>query len=168
MEKFRIRGGNAIKGRVSISGAKNSALPCMAAAILTPGTITLHNIPYVRDIITQRRLLEDIGRMCCAAELPTPDLTAHIEVMAALRVGEDNAGISAGAGSLTCAFGKARAAPGGCAHRPRPVDLHLAGFTKLGAEVFLEAGHDGARAKNRISQLGGSIREDLGHWDGKI
>ena len=61
MDKFRITGGLPLKGRVSISGAKNSALPCMAAALLTPETVTLHNIPYVRDIITQRRLLEDIG-----------------------------------------------------------------------------------------------------------
>src|SRR2546428_14129756 len=57
VDKFRIRGGNRIKGRVAISGAKNSALPCMAAAILTADTITLHNIPYVRDIITMRRVV---------------------------------------------------------------------------------------------------------------
>ena len=60
VDKFRISGGRPLHGRVSISGAKNSALPCMAAALLTPDTVTLHNIPYVRDIITQRRLLEDI------------------------------------------------------------------------------------------------------------
>src|SRR5258708_8419627 len=82
VEKFRIRGGNPIKGRVSISGAKNSALPCMAAAILTPETITLHNIPYVRDIITQRRLLEDIGAHVLTPELRTPKISApHIEIM---------------------------------------------------------------------------------------
>ena len=62
MDKFRITGGRPLRGRLSISGAKNSALPCMAAALLTSETITLHNIPYVRDIITQRRLLEeDVG-----------------------------------------------------------------------------------------------------------
>ena len=53
MDKFRISGGNALKGRISISGAKNSALPCMAAALLSAETVTLHNLPYARDIITQ-------------------------------------------------------------------------------------------------------------------
>src|SRR2546426_6072946 len=81
MDKFRITGGRPLKGRVSISGAKNSALPCMAAAILTPEKVTLHNIPYVRDIITQRRLLEDIGATVLTPELRTHQITAsHIEI----------------------------------------------------------------------------------------
>jgi UDP-N-acetylglucosamine 1-carboxyvinyltransferase len=67
MDKFRIRGGRPLEGRVQISGAKNSALPCMAAALLTPETVTLHNLPYVRDIITMRRLLEDLG---CSVLMP--------------------------------------------------------------------------------------------------
>ena len=149
MEKFRIRGGNAIKGRVSISGAKNSALPCMAAAILTPGTITLHNIPYVRDIITQRRLLEDIGAHVLTPELRTHKISAaNIEIMAAPYelVKTMRASVLV-LGPLLARFGKARVSlPGGCAIGARPIDLHLAGFTKLGAKVFLEAGDVVARA----------------------
>src|SRR5215813_14040873 len=61
MDKFRITGGRRLEGRIQISGAKNSALPCMAAALLTGETVTLHNLPYVRDIITMLRLLEDLG-----------------------------------------------------------------------------------------------------------
>lgn len=149
MEKFRIRGGNAIKGRVSISGAKNSALPCMAAAILTPETITLHNIPYVRDIITQRRLLEDIGAHVLTPELRTHKISAaNIEIMAAPYelVKTMRASVLA-LGPLLARFGKARVSlPGGCAIGARPIDLHLKGFTKLGADVFLEAGDVVARA----------------------
>src|SRR5436305_15288326 len=72
MDKFRIIGGRALSGRVTVSGAKNSALPCMAAAILTAVTVTLHNVPYVRDCMTQRRLLEDLG-----ATVLVPDLRTH-------------------------------------------------------------------------------------------
>ena len=149
MEKFRIRGGNPIKGRVSISGAKNSALPCMAAAILTPETITLHNIPYVRDIITMRRLLEDLGAHVLTPELRTHKISAaNIELMAAPYelVKTMRASVLA-LGPLVARFGKARVSlPGGCAIGARPIDLHLGGLTKMGAEVFLEAGDVIARA----------------------
>ena len=149
MEKFLIQGGQALKGRVSISGAKNSALPCMAAAILTPETITLHNIPYVRDIITMRRLLEDIGAHVLTPELRTHKISAaNVELMAAPYelVKTMRASVLA-LGPLLARFGKARVSlPGGCAIGARPIDLHLAAFTKMGAEVVLEAGDVVARA----------------------
>jgi len=148
VDRFRIRGGNPIKGRVSISGAKNSALPCMAAAILTSETVTLHNMPYVRDIITMRRLLEDIGATVLTPELRTHKIsTAHVELMAAPYelVKTMRASVLA-LGPLLARFGKARVSlPGGCAIGARPIDLHLATLTKLGAEVFLEAGDVVAR-----------------------
>ena len=149
MEKFRIRGGNALKGRVSISGAKNSALPCMAAAILTRETVTLHNIPYVRDIITMRRLLEDIGGQVLTPELRTHKISAaNVELMSAPYelVKTMRASVLA-LGPLLARFGKARVSlPGGCAIGARPIDLHLAAFTRMGAEVVLEAGDVIARA----------------------
>ncbi len=149
MDKFRIHGGNQLKGRVTISGAKNSALPCMAAAILTPEDVTLHNIPYVRDIITMRRLLEDIGAHVLTPELRTHKISAaHIELQAAPYdlVKTMRASVLA-LGPLIARFGKARVSlPGGCAIGARPIDLHLAGLTKMGAEVFLEAGDVVARA----------------------
>jgi UDP-N-acetylglucosamine 1-carboxyvinyltransferase len=149
VDKFRIRGGNPIKGRVSISGAKNSALPCMAAAILTPETVTLHNLPYVRDIITMRRLLEDIGAHVLTPELRTHKISAaNIEIMAAPYelVKTMRASVLA-LGPLLARFGKARVSlPGGCAIGARPIDLHLAALTKMGAEVFLEAGDVVARS----------------------
>ena len=149
MDKFRIRGGKALKGRVSISGAKNSALPCMAAAILTRETVTLHNIPYVRDIITMRRLLEDIGGQVLTPELRTHKISAaNVELMSAPYelVKTMRASVLA-LGPLLARFGKARVSlPGGCAIGARPIDLHLAAFTKMGAEVVLEAGDVIARA----------------------
>jgi UDP-N-acetylglucosamine 1-carboxyvinyltransferase len=121
----------------------------MAAAILTPETITLHNIPYVRDIITMRRLLEDIGAHVLTPELRTHKISAaNIELMTAPYelVKTMRASVLA-LGPLLARFGKARVSlPGGCAIGARPIDLHLAGFSKLGADVFLEAGDVVARA----------------------
>jgi len=149
VDKFRITGGRALKGRVSISGAKNSALPCMAAALLTPETVILHNLPYVRDIITQRRLLEDVGATVLTPELRTHKITAsHVELFEApyelVRTMRASVLVL---GPLLARFGKAKVSlPGGCAIGTRPIDLHLAGFEKFGAEVKLEGGNVVARA----------------------
>src|SRR5467141_1675325 len=160
LDKFRISGGRSLKGRVSISGAKNSALPCMAAAILTPETITLHNIPYVRDIITMRRLLEDIGAHVLTPELRTHKISAaHIELFEAPYelVKTMRASVLA-LGPLLARFGKARVSlPGGCAIGTRPIDLHLAGFEHLGAEVGLEKGDVVARVPAGGRLIGGEI-----------
>ena len=121
----------------------------MAAALLTPETVTLHNIPYVRDIITQRRLLEDIGATVLTPELRTHKITAsHIEVFEAPYelVKTMRASVLA-LGPMLTRFGKAKVSlPGGCAIGTRPIDLHLSGFEKFGAEVKLEAGNVVARA----------------------
>ena len=121
----------------------------MAAAILTAEDVTLHNIPYVRDIITMRRLLEDIGAHVLTPELRTHKISAaHIELQAAPYelVKTMRASVLA-LGPLIARFGKARVSlPGGCAIGARPIDLHLAGLAKMGAEVFLEAGDVIARA----------------------
>ncbi|MGH9971235.1 MAG: UDP-N-acetylglucosamine 1-carboxyvinyltransferase [Pyrinomonadaceae bacterium] len=161
MDKFRIRGGNPLKGSISISGAKNSALPCMAAALLTPETVTLHNLPYARDIITQRRLLEDLGATVLTPELRTHKINAsHIELFEAPYelVKTMRASVLV-LGPLLARFGKAKVSlPGGCAIGTRPIDLHLAGFEKLGAEVRLEAGNVVARAPADGRLKGAEIR----------
>lgn len=150
MDKFRIIGGQPLEGKVQISGAKNSALPCMAAALLTPETITLHNLPYVRDIITMRRLLEDVGCTVLMPELRTLKISADkveffeapYELVKTMR-----ASVLA-LGPLIARFGEARVSlPGGCAIGQRPIDLHLLGFEKLGAKVALEGGYVVARAE---------------------
>src|SRR5215210_275536 len=160
MDKFRITGGRPRRGRVQISGAKNSALPCMAAALLTAETVTLHNLPYARDIITQRRLLEDLGATVLTPELRTHKITAsHIELFEAPYelVKTMRASVLA-LGPLLARFGKARVSlPGGCAIGSRPIDLHLEGFKLLGAEVGLESGDVVARAPKGGRLRGGEL-----------
>jgi UDP-N-acetylglucosamine 1-carboxyvinyltransferase len=144
MDKFRITGGRALSGRVTISGAKNSALPCMAAAILSAETVTLHNVPYVRDCLTQRRLLEDLGSTVLVPDLRTHKITAaNIELFEAPYdlVKTMRASVLA-LGPLVARFGKAKVSlPGGCAIGTRPIDMHLDALKLLGAEVRLESGY---------------------------
>lgn len=143
MDKFLIRGGRPLSGKVEISGAKNSALPCLAATLLTGETVTLHNVPYVRDLITQRRLLEDLGATVLTPELRTHKVTAdQVQVFEAPYelVKTMRASVLA-LGPLLARFGQARVSlPGGCAIGTRPIDLHLKAFEKLGATVSLESG----------------------------
>src|SRR5215207_2416172 len=155
MDKLLIRGGKKLSGRVEISGAKNSALPCLAAALLTAETVTLHNVPYVKDLITQRRLLEDLGATVLTPELRTHKITAkNIETFQAPYelVKTMRASVLA-LGPLLARFGQAKVSlPGGCAIGTRPIDLHLKAFEKLGAEVSLESGDVVARApKGRLT-----------------
>lgn len=151
MDKFLIRGGKPLRGKIAVSGAKNSALPCLAAALLTAETVTLHNVPYVKDLITQRRLLEDLGATVLTPELRTHKITArNIEVFEAPYhlVKTMRASVLA-LGPLLARFGQAKVSlPGGCAIGTRPIDLHLKAFEQLGATVSLEAGDVVARAPN--------------------
>ena len=149
MDKFLVRGGNPLRGKIEIGGAKNSALPCLAATLLTPETVTLHNVPYVKDLITQRRLLEDLGATVLTPELRTHKVTAgNIAVFEApyQLVKTMRASVLA-LGPLLGRFGQAKVSlPGGCAIGTRPIDLHLRAFEKLGASVSLESGDVVARA----------------------
>src|SRR5919205_805026 len=160
MDKFRITGGRALRGRVTISGAKNSALPCMAAAILSAETVTLHNVPYVRDCLTQRRLLEDLGATVLVPDLRTHKITAsNIELYEAPYelVKTMRASVLA-LGPLVARFGKAKVSlPGGCAIGTRPIDMHLEALKLLGAQVRLESGHVVARAPKGGRLVGSDV-----------
>lgn len=154
MDKFLVRGGRPLKGKIEIGGAKNSALPCLAATLLTPETVTLHNVPYVKDLITQRRLLEDLGATVLTPELRTHKVTAkNVELFEAPYelVKTMRASVLA-LGPLLSRFGQAKVSlPGGCAIGTRPIDLHLRAFEQLGATVSLESGDVVARApKGRL------------------
>jgi UDP-N-acetylglucosamine 1-carboxyvinyltransferase len=153
MDKFVIRGGNPLVGTVRISGAKNSALPCMAAAILTEEEVTLENIPQVRDIETERKLLVAMGAEVelgtGAADhrtrinfrtLSSPE--AKYEIVKTMRAS------SLVLGPLVARAGMARVAmPGGCAIGGRPIDLHIKGLEKMGATIIQEHGYLEARAE---------------------
>jgi len=155
MDKFLVRGGRPLRGKIEISGAKNSALPCLAAALLSAETVTLHNVPYVKDLITQRRLLEDLGATVLTPELRTHKITAsHVQIFEAPYelVKTMRASVLA-LGPLLGRFGQAKVSlPGGCAIGTRPIDLHLKAFEQLGAVVSLESGDVVARApKGRLT-----------------
>src|ERR687885_1475408 len=163
MDKFRISGGRPLSGRVTVSGAKNSALPCMAAAILTPETVTLHNVPYVRDCLTQRRLLEDLGATVLVPDLRTHKITAaNVELFETPYdlVKTMRASVLA-LGPLIARFGKAKVSlPGGCAIGTRPIDMHLEALKVLGAQVSLESGYVVARAPKGGRLRGGEVSFD--------
>src|SRR5258706_10180981 len=135
----------------------------MAASLLSAETVTLHNLPYVRDIITHRRLLEDLGATVLTPELRPHKISAsHIELFEAPYelVRTMRASVLA-LGPLLARFGKAKVSlPGGCAIGTRPIDLHLMAFEKLGAEVKLEAGNVIARAPKSGRLVGGEIHFD--------
>ncbi|HUY94931.1 MAG TPA: UDP-N-acetylglucosamine 1-carboxyvinyltransferase [Terracidiphilus sp.] len=153
MDKFLVTGGWPLVGTIHVSGAKNSALPCMAAAILTTEDVVLENIPQVRDINTERRLLAEMGaevelwddgttrrtRINCAS-LPEP--VAKYEIVKTMRAS------SLVLGPLVARFGVARVAmPGGCAIGGRPIDLHIKGLEKMGAQIAQEHGYLVAKAE---------------------
>jgi UDP-N-acetylglucosamine 1-carboxyvinyltransferase len=152
MDKFVIRGGNPLVGTIRVSGAKNSALPCMAAAILTEDEVTLENIPQVRDIETERRLLASMGATVELREGELKDRTtiscrtlsdpvARYEIVKTMRAS------SLVLGPLIARAGVARVAmPGGCAIGGRPIDLHIKGLEKMGAVIEQEHGYLEARA----------------------
>jgi UDP-N-acetylglucosamine 1-carboxyvinyltransferase len=152
MDKFVIRGGNPLVGTIRVSGAKNSALPCMAAAILTEDEVTLENIPQVRDIETERRLLASMGAEVELREGELKDRTtiscrrlsdpvARYEIVKTMRAS------SLVLGPLIARAGVARVAmPGGCAIGGRPIDLHIKGLEKMGAVIGQEHGYLEARA----------------------
>jgi UDP-N-acetylglucosamine 1-carboxyvinyltransferase len=153
MDKFVIRGGNPLVGTIRVSGAKNSALPCMAASILTEDEVTLENIPQVRDIATERRLLASMGAEVTLGEGEAKDCTtiscmtlsdpeAKYEIVKTMRAS------SLVLGPLVARAGMARVAmPGGCAIGGRPIDLHIKGLEKMGATITQAHGYLEARAE---------------------
>jgi len=153
MDKFVIRGGNPLVGTIRVSGAKNSALPCMAAAILTEDEVTLENIPQVRDIETERRLLVQMGaevelgygRAQHRTTINCRTLTkpvAEYEIVKTMRAS------SLVLGPLVARAGWARVSmPGGCAIGARPIDQHLKSLEKMGATITQEHGYLEARAE---------------------
>jgi UDP-N-acetylglucosamine 1-carboxyvinyltransferase len=153
MDKFVIRGGEPLLGTIRVSGAKNAALPCMAAALLSDQPVILENIPQVRDIQTTRNLLTAMGaevelgygraqhRTTIHCEnLATPE--ASYELVKTMRAS------TLVLGPLVARCGRARVSlPGGCAIGARPIDLHIKGLEQLGAKIVQEHGYVEASAR---------------------
>jgi len=152
MDKFSITGGVRLEGEIAISGAKNSALPALAACLLTADRVTLHRIPPVRDVGTMQKLLAHIGASVTHADgrviveagaIRAPE--APYELVKTMRAS------SLVLGPLVARCGRARVSlPGGCAIGARPINLHVAGLERLGARVTQEHGYIEAEAPNGL------------------
>ena len=164
MDRIRIRGGKRLAGTLPISGAKNAALPLMAAALLTDKTLTLTNLPYLADIASLANLLLQLGvsvsisgdggikdgRVIELTAKRIADTIAPYDLVRKMR-----ASILV-LGPLVARCGEAQVSlPGGCAIGTRPVDLHLKGLEHLGATIELDAGYIRARAPKGLK--GGQV-----------
>jgi UDP-N-acetylglucosamine 1-carboxyvinyltransferase len=152
MDKILITGGKPLYGTVSISGAKNAALPAMAATLLTEDKVVLYNVPFVRDVQTTGQVLRELGcqadlsqlafdHSCAIAAQNITSCEAPYELVKTMR-----ASVLV-LGPLLARFGRAKVSlPGGCAIGARPIDLHIKALEKLGAEIAIEHGYVEARS----------------------
>ena len=155
MEKLLIRGGNSLSGEIKCSGAKNAALPMIAATILTENEVTLKNLPFLQDITTMFELLGSMGSKITLDEemnfqisSSLSDFEARYELVKTMR-----ASILV-LGPLLAKYGEAKIAlPGGCAIGSRPVNFHLEALKQLGAEIELVNGYIEAKAKRLVGAL---------------
>jgi UDP-N-acetylglucosamine 1-carboxyvinyltransferase len=160
MEKLMIRGRKPLEGEVQTSGAKNSALPVLAASLLTSEPVVLHRVPRVRDIATMEKLMRYNGASVevdgntvrvHAATVPNPE--APYDIVKTMRAS------SLVLGPLVARTGRARVSmPGGCAIGARPINLHVTALEQLGAKIHQEHGYVEARADRGLR--GGHIRFD--------
>src|SRR6478735_4072097 len=165
MDKLLIRGGRPLNGEVRISGAKNAALPELCAALLTADPMTLKNIPRLQDVATMLKLIRNMGAtadfspdgtvLIDSKELHFPE--APYEMVKTMR-----ASVLA-LGPLLARFGEATVSlPGGCAIGARPVDQHIKGLQKMGAEIVIEHGYMIAKLPKGWTRLKGAhIRTDM-------
>ena len=167
MDKLLIKGGNTLNGTVTISGAKNAALPELCAALLTADTVTLENVPGLQDVSTMLKLIRNMGVTAerskdapstvsiNASALASPE--APYELVKTMR-----ASVLA-LGPLLARFGRATVSlPGGCAIGSRPVDQHIKGMQAMGAEIVVEHGYMIAKLpKGRTRLKGCSITTDM-------
>jgi len=153
MDKLVITGGVALDGEIRISGAKNSALPILAAALLCDESVRINNLPHLHDVTTMIELLGSMGVDLIINERlgievhanSIKDFTAPYGLVKTMR-----ASILV-LGPLVAHFGKARVSfPGGCAIGSRPVDLHLRGLEALGAQITIDGGYIQAEVKGRL------------------
>lgn len=160
MDKFKISGGTPLSGELPVSGAKNSALPALAACLLSDEPVTLHRIPQVKDIGTMQTLLAHTGARLCetdgkvvvnAKSLDCPE--APYDVVKTMRAS------SLVLGPLVARTGRARVSmPGGCAIGARPINLHVSALEQLGASIEQEAGYVEAKAPD-------GLRGGIVHFD---
>jgi UDP-N-acetylglucosamine 1-carboxyvinyltransferase len=150
MDKLIIQGGVPLEGEISISGAKNAALPILAATLLCDGPVTVGNVPHLHDITTTMELLGQMGSVLTMHERMNIEVdNSHIKAFFAPYelVKTMRASILV-LGPLLARYGRADVSlPGGCAIGSRPVNLHIQGLSAMGADIRVEDGYIKARAK---------------------
>lgn len=153
MEKLVIQGGGPLAGTIRISGAKNSALPILAATLLCEGKATIHNLPHLHDITTMNELLRTLGvelvmNEKLSVELDTSHLLSHKASYDLVKTMRASILVL---GPLLARYGEAFVSfPGGCAIGSRPVDIHLKGMEALGATIEIDGGYIIARSNGRL------------------
>jgi len=162
MDKLLIEGGKPLEGSVRISGAKNAALPAMAAALLTCERVELDNIPRVRDIITMGRLLAYMTATVEVPELPPTAMIIQAKTVNGAEAPYDLVRTMRASiltlGPLVARNGSARVSlPGGCSIGARPVDLHLKALEQMGAEIGTSHGYVEARVPGGGRLPGGNV-----------
>ena len=154
MDRIRIRGGQPLSGEINIGGAKNAALPLMAAALLTDERLILSNVPDLADIQTMSMLLAQHGISIEPTENDKRTLSlggAITNTEAPYDIVRKMRASFLVLGPLLARVGEARVSlPGGCAIGARPIDLHLKGFEQLGARIELKEGYIDARIHGRL------------------
>jgi len=149
MDKLRIKGGRRLRGQVPVAGAKNAALPALAATLLSGETVELHNLPGVRDVRTMLRVLEQLGAE--VERLDDGGMRVRVHRLASFEAPYDLVKTMRASvlvlGPMLARHGRARVSlPGGCAIGERPINLHLEGLEKMGAKVALQHGYVEASA----------------------
>ena len=168
MEKLAIQGGNTLRGEITITGAKNAALPILCAALLSSEPITLSNLPDLQDV---RTILKILAQMGLKVNFPNPDdrsvvildgSNIHTPEASYELVKTMRASILV-LGPLLARFGHAKVSlPGGCAIGARPVDQHIKGLKAMGADIRIEHGYIEAKfGKNPNSLMGAKILTDM-------
>jgi UDP-N-acetylglucosamine 1-carboxyvinyltransferase len=152
MDKLLIRGGRPLKGELTISGAKNAALPELCAALLSPQAVTLSNVPQLQDVATTLKLLRSMGATAVRSEVRPDEVTIDAGPVDKPEAAYDLVKTMRASilvlGPLLARFGQARVSlPGGCAIGSRPVDQHIKGLVAMGADVSVEHGYIVARAQ---------------------
>ena len=165
MDKLLIRGGRALHGTVSISGAKNAALPELCAALLAADVVTLKNVPRLQDVMTMEKLIRNMGVVFNRTDdgIVTLDATHLDKPEAPYELVKTMRASVLALGPLLARFGKATVSlPGGCAIGSRPVDQHIKGLQAMGAIIDVEHGYMNARlAQGQTRLKGARITTDM-------
>ncbi len=150
MDKLKLTGNGPLNGEITVSGAKNAALPILCASLLTADTLHLSNVPQLRDVLTTQKLLQGMGARVMTDNVCELEITAsHIDnLVAPYELVKTMRASILVLGPTLARFGEASVSlPGGCAIGSRPVDQHIKGLEAMGAEIVIEHGYVKARGR---------------------